>query len=95
MTLTKNPLQGKINLGFGLTALLIILISIWLSLDNTHALAKAITGWQISIMGGNKYYVVLTAFVIAIPLLLILMLAKIGFVTFYNQRNPDKPLKFR
>jgi hypothetical protein len=55
--------------------LVILAISTWLTLTNRWVV-PAINEWQASMMGDNKYFPVLTIFVLALPPLLVLLLIK-------------------
>jgi hypothetical protein len=60
---------------FGLTAILILAASTFITLSGTW-IAPAISRWQADIMGDGQYFPALTIFVLAIPPLLLLLLIK-------------------
>ena len=60
---------------FALLPFLILAISTWLTLSDRW-IAPSINEWQANMMGDNKYFPVLTAFIIALPALLIVLLIK-------------------
>jgi hypothetical protein len=60
---------------FALLPFLILAISTWLTLSDRW-IAPSINEWQAGMMGDTKYFPVLTAFIIALPALLIVLLIK-------------------
>jgi hypothetical protein len=64
------------NKTFGLISIAILIAAVYLTLAGS-TLAVKINKWQIGFMGGNKYFPVLTMFLLAIPPLLLLALVKL------------------
>jgi hypothetical protein len=63
------------NRVFGGLALAVLITATWLTLSH-HPLSQPINNWQATIMGDNKFFPVLTIFVLAIPPLLLLLVIK-------------------
>jgi hypothetical protein len=67
------------NRFFGLTSLLILVASTFITLSGTW-IAPDISRWQASLMGDGQYFPALTIFLLAIPPLLLLLLIKKGLM---------------
>lgn len=55
--------------------LIILAVSTWLTLSNRW-IVPSINEWQAGMMGDNKYFPVLTIFILTLPPLLVLLLIK-------------------
>lgn len=55
--------------------ILILCFTTWLTLSNRWVV-PSINEWQANMMGDTKYFPVLTSFILALPLLLIVLLIK-------------------
>jgi hypothetical protein len=60
---------------FGILPFIIIAISVYITLSNRW-IAPGINQWQAGMMNDQKYFPVLTAFIIALPALILLLLIK-------------------
>jgi hypothetical protein len=73
----KQSSKQKANSIFSLLAIAILAIGTYLTLSHS-AIATKINIWQSSIMGGRKYFPVLTIFILSLlPLLLLAVIKKV------------------
>lgn len=64
------------NKVFGLTAILILIAAVYCTFSNTWPVLQ-VNQWQAKVMDDNRYFPVLTIFLMALPPLLILLLIKL------------------
>jgi hypothetical protein len=55
--------------------ILILCFTTWLTLTNRW-IVPSVNEWQADVMGDNKYFPALTGFILALPLLLVVLLIK-------------------
>jgi hypothetical protein len=69
----------KLNTIFGSIAFGLLIAAAYLTFTQHHS-AVAINIWQVKMMGDNKYFPVLTIFLLALPVLLVLLIVKVIIV---------------
>jgi len=79
MTTGNKKKQTSINVVFGSIALGILVVATYLTFSH-HPLADIVSKWQSGIIGKNEYFPALTIFLLTIPTLLVLMVAKLLLV---------------
>ena len=72
----KNAALVNVNLIFGSIAFGLLIAVTYLTLTQHH-FAITINLWQAKMMGDNKYFPVLTIFLLALPPLVLLLLIKL------------------
>jgi hypothetical protein len=60
---------------FGTLAFVILIAATWLTLSH-HPITDKINAWQAEMMGDNKFFPVLTIFLLALPPLVLLLIIK-------------------
>lgn len=69
----------NLNKIFGTAGIVAVCIATWITLSD-QPIAQKINLWQADMMDDNKYFPALTIFVLVLPVLLILLLAKMYFL---------------
>ncbi len=75
----------KLNAVFGSIAFGLLVAAAYLTLSH-HNVAVKINLWQAKVMGDNKYFPVLTIFLLALPPLLLLLLVKVLVLKFQKNK---------
>lgn len=85
MTTSAKKRQISMNTVFGSTALGILITSVYLTFSR-HPLANIVSKWQSGMIGRDEYFPALTIFLLAIPVLLVLMAVKLLLVKWKQKK---------